>query len=138
MNEKVSLWLMYPAIAKQWKTQQLFFKINKLSLSPSFACPKEGARKGHPSFTSAFGGYIVLLAVVGTLKNSASPQTVLTSYSSNCCDAQRERMGLKKNVLSLSAHYHFAEFFKNRRKQREDCLRPLKAGEFRSARLFLK
>jgi hypothetical protein len=38
-------------------------------------------------------GYFVLLAFFGTLKNSASPQTVLTSIS---CDAQRERMGFKK------------------------------------------
>jgi hypothetical protein len=41
-------------------------------------------------------GYFVLLAFFGTLKNSASPQTVLTSISSKYCDAQRERMGFKK------------------------------------------
>ena len=32
----------------------------------SFVCPKEEARKGHPSFTPACGGYLALLAVVGT------------------------------------------------------------------------
>ena len=37
-------------------------------LSPSFACPKEGARKGHPAVPSACGGYLALLAVDGTLK----------------------------------------------------------------------
>jgi hypothetical protein len=36
------------------------------------------------------------------------------------------------------AHHHIAELFKNGRKKREDCLSPPEAGEFRSARLFLK
>ena len=47
---------------------------------------------------------------------------------------------LKKNKRSFvfNAHHHFAELFRNRWKKREDCLSSPEAGEFRSARLFLK
>ncbi len=54
-------------------------------------------KKGHPSFTSAFGGYLVLLAVVGTLKKLAALRQFLTTSPANICDAQRERMGFLKN-----------------------------------------
>ncbi|MEJ2333558.1 MAG: hypothetical protein P8Y08_12385, partial [Desulfobulbaceae bacterium] len=43
----------------------------------------------------------VLLAVAGTVKNSALPQTVLPSFSGNSCDAQRHRMGLEPEKLAF-------------------------------------
>jgi len=43
------------------------FDIKNVLLQPSsFTRLKEESRKGHPSFTSAFGGYLPLLAIDGT------------------------------------------------------------------------
>jgi len=39
-----------------------------LYIPSSFVCPKEEARKGHPTVPSACGGCLALLAVGGTLK----------------------------------------------------------------------
>jgi hypothetical protein len=38
-----------------------------ICLAPSFACPKEGARKGHPDCADP-SDYLALLVIVGTLK----------------------------------------------------------------------
>jgi hypothetical protein len=54
-------------------------------------------------------GCLARLAVVGTLKDSVSPQTVLTSVSNNNCDAQRDRMGFQKNRKILKKPFHEAE-----------------------------
>ena len=62
-----------------------------------FACPKRNAKRA-PGCAGP-SGYLVLLTGNGTLKNSASPQTVLTSYSVTSCDAQRHRTGLTTNIL---------------------------------------
>jgi hypothetical protein len=59
-----------------------------------FAQKKE-EEKGTPFHRPS--GYLALLTVVRKLKNSATPQTVSTSFSSNSCDAQRERMGYRTN-----------------------------------------
>jgi hypothetical protein len=78
----------------------IIFIINVLLVpyvSPSFVCPKEGARKWHPG-CPGLSGFLMLLTVNGTLKNSATPQTILTSYPVNSFDAQRDRMGLQKQT----------------------------------------
>jgi len=41
---------------------------------------------------------LALLTVAGAAKNSASPQTVLPSFSGNSCDAQRHKMGLQPKI----------------------------------------
>ena len=79
-----------------------------LNIPPSFDCPKEGARKGHPAVPSARGGYIALLTVAGTVKNSppAADQTVLPSFPGNSCDAQWHRMGCN---LKTQIFYRFTQ-----------------------------
>jgi len=79
-----------------------------LCILSSFTCLKEEARKWHPScavrlrrMPEVYAPYFgVLLAVAGTVKNSASPQTVLPSFHGNSSDAQRHRMGLQPLLLT--------------------------------------
>jgi len=70
------------------------------------ACPKKtNQKKGHPSFTSAFGGYLPLLVFGGTLKKLAALKQFLTTSPANFCDAQRERMGFKEITKGLLRHF---------------------------------
>jgi hypothetical protein len=64
---------------------------------------KKEARKRHPDCAGPLGS-LALLAVVGTLKNSASPQTGLTSFPNNSYDAQGHRMGYLNKSGYIKSH----------------------------------
>jgi len=76
--------------------------IDSLPLCPVFKGAKRN-QKWHPNCAGPSDN-LVLLTVVGTLKNSASPQTGLTSFSNNSSDAQRHRMGSSKKSSTKPSH----------------------------------
>ena len=73
-------------------------------LFPIHFCLPKNESKRAPGCAGP-SGCLALLAVDGTLNNSAPPQTVLTSFSVNSSDALRHRTGLQtKKYVFLPSH----------------------------------
>jgi hypothetical protein len=103
-------------------------------MPPSFTCLKEGARKGHPLSRPPVAENLPFSLMSGRKKTRLRLKQFLRLFPPTAAMLSVKEWVLEK--MLIIAHYHFAELFKNWRKQREDCLRPPQAGEFRSARLF--